>query len=250
MAYKHIKVPSSGEKIKVNKDFSLSVPDMPIIPYILGDGIGTDVTPAMRYVLDAAVAKAYGGAKSIAWMEVYAGERAVEQTGEWLPQSTLDAFAHFHVGIKGPLTTPVGGGFRSLNVAIRQKLDLYANVRPVYYIPGLPSQMRHPERMNMVLFREATEDVYAGIEWRAGTPEAVRFLEFLRDVGKHVTVNTMLAKESVRARVESVAFYNPRHVNSRYLAALMAYQDNDRNVAIHHLDESVRGVSRDPRTVV
>ncbi|MDQ7029205.1 MAG: isocitrate dehydrogenase (NADP(+)) [Ardenticatenia bacterium] len=172
--------PPDGERITWQEG-TLHVPDRPIIPYILGDGIGTDVTPAMIRILDAAVEKAYAGARGIAWVEVFAGERAYDRFGEWLPNETLRAFEYYHVGIKGPLTTPVGGGIRSLNVAIRQRLDLYANVRPVYYIPGLPSPVRRPEQMDMVLFREATEDVYAGIEWQAGTPEAIKFLNFLRD---------------------------------------------------------------------
>lgn len=180
MDFKTFTVPSEGERITWEGD-RLVVPDKPIIPFIMGDGIGTDVTPAMQRILDAAVEKAYNGARKIVWVEVYAGERARDKTGEWLPDETLKAFEYFHVGIKGPLTTPVGGGIRSLNVAIRQRLDLYANVRPVYYIPGLPSPVKNPEKMNMVLFREATEDVYAGIEWQAGTPEAVKFLTFLRD---------------------------------------------------------------------
>ncbi|GAP63032.1 isocitrate dehydrogenase [Ardenticatena maritima] len=180
MDFKTFTVPSEGERITWEGD-RLVVPDKPIIPFIMGDGIGTDVTPAMQRILDAAVEKAYNGARKIVWVEVYAGERARDKTGEWLPDETLKAFEYFYVGIKGPLTTPVGGGIRSLNVAIRQRLDLYANVRPVYYIPGLPSPVKHPEKMNMVLFREATEDVYAGIEWQAGTPEAVKFLTFLRD---------------------------------------------------------------------
>jgi len=180
MVFKNLEPPTEGEKIRVENG-QLIVPDHPIIPFILGDGIGTDVTPAMQKVLDAAVEKAYGGRRKIVWFEVFAGERAMERFGEWLPEETLQAFREYHIGIKGPLTTPVGGGIRSLNVAIRQRLDLYANVRPVHYIPGLPSPVRHPEKMNMVLFREATEDVYAGIEWQAGSKEALRLIEFLRE---------------------------------------------------------------------
>ncbi len=180
MEFKTFTPPADGERITWENG-QLRVPNRPIIPYILGDGIGTDVTPAMRRILDAAVEKAYNGTRKIAWVEVFAGERAYERFGEWLPEETLRAFEYYHVGIKGPLTTPVGGGIRSLNVAIRQQLDLYANVRPVYYIPGLPSPVKRPELMDMVLFREATEDVYAGIEWQAGTPEAIKFLTFLRD---------------------------------------------------------------------
>jgi isocitrate dehydrogenase len=180
MAYERYTPPSEGEKIAVT-DGRLSVPDTPVIPYILGDGIGVDVTPATLRVLDAAVEKAYGGQRRIVWFEVFAGERAKERYNEWLPNDTLEAFRDYHVGIKGPLTTPIGGGIRSLNVAIRQQLDLYANVRPVHYIPGLPSPVKHPENMHMILFREATEDVYAGIEWQAGSAEAERVIRFLQD---------------------------------------------------------------------
>ena len=180
MDFSQLSIPADGHRIGAT-DGRLDVPDRPIIPYILGDGIGSDVTPAMRTMVDAAVAKSFGGTKSIAWVEVFAGERAMEKRGEWLPQETLDAFTHFRVGIKGPLTTPVGGGIRSLNVAIRQRLDLYANVRPVYWIAGLPSPVRRPEDMDIVMFREATEDVYAGLEWQAGTPEAARVIGFLRE---------------------------------------------------------------------
>ena len=180
MTFKHLEPPAEGENIRV-EDGRLIVPDTPIIPFILGDGIGTDVTPAMQKVLDAAVEKAYGGQRKIVWFEVFAGERAMERFGEWLPEDTLEAFREYRIGIKGPLTTPVGGGIRSLNVAIRQRLDLYANVRPIYYIPGLPSPVRHPEKMDMVIFREATEDVYAGIEWQAGSEEATRLIAFLRE---------------------------------------------------------------------
>jgi len=172
--------PADGVAITADGE-RLEVPDRPIIPYILGDGIGVDVTPAMRQALDAAVRHAYGGARRIAWMEVLAGQKAHDLRGEWLPAETLDAFRTYRVGIKGPLTTPIGGGIRSLNVAIRQNLDLYANVRPVHYIEGLPSPVKHPEKMNMILYREATEDVYAGIEWPAGSPAARRLIAFLAD---------------------------------------------------------------------
>lgn len=172
--------PRGGQRISY-EGTTLVVPDHPIIPYILGDGIGVDVMPATMYVLDAAIEKAYNGRRKIAWVEVFAGERALERFNEWLPQETLDAFSYYHVGIKGPLTTPIGGGIRSLNVAIRQNLDLYANVRPIHYIPGLPSPVKHPEKMHMILFREATEDVYAGIEWKAGSPEAEKIVRFLKE---------------------------------------------------------------------
>ena len=180
MNFPDLDIPSDGERIGFEND-RIVTPNRPLIPFIIGDGIGTDVTPAMQTMVNAAVEKAYGGKRSIAWIEVFAGERAQEKRGEWLPQETLDAFQYFRVGIKGPLTTPIGGGIRSLNVAIRQTLDLYANVRPVYYIEGIPSPVLHPERMDLVLFREATEDVYAGIEWESGSPEAERLLQYLRD---------------------------------------------------------------------
>ncbi len=181
-----IQIPTDGDKIRVNPDFSLEVPDAPIIPFIEGDGIGVDITPVMRQVVDAAVAKAYGGKRKIAWMEVYAGEKANRLYGEdvWLPQETIDAIAEFAVAIKGPLTTPVGGGIRSLNVTLRQVLDLYVCLRPVRYFQGVPSPVKHPERVDMVVFRENSEDVYAGIEWPAGSPEADKVIAFLqREMG-------------------------------------------------------------------
>ncbi|MEX2164058.1 MAG: NADP-dependent isocitrate dehydrogenase [Sulfuricaulis sp.] len=175
-----------GEKITVNTDFSLNVPDRPIIPYIEGDGIGVDVTPPMRQVVDAAVKKAYGGKRSVAWMEVYAGEKAVNIYGNnaWLPDETLHAIRDYVVSIKGPLTTPVGGGFRSLNVTLRQELDLYVCMRPVRYFKGVPSPVKEPEKIDMVIFRENSEDIYAGIEWMAGSPEAQKLITFLqRELG-------------------------------------------------------------------
>ena len=183
MGYQHIKVPAKGEKITVNADMSLRVPDHPIIPFIEGDGIGVDVTPPMLKVVDAAIEKAYGREKSIIWMEVYAGEKATGIYGpdEWLPTETLDAMREFVVGIKGPLTTPVGGGIRSLNVALRQKLDLYLCLRPIQYFDGVPSPVKKPELVDMVIFRENTEDIYAGIEWQAGTPEADKVIKFLQE---------------------------------------------------------------------
>ncbi|MBX5467442.1 MAG: isocitrate dehydrogenase (NADP(+)) [Firmicutes bacterium] len=167
-----------GERITYHNGV-LSVPDHPIIPFIEGDGIGPDIWRATQKTVDAAVARAYRGQRKIAWMEVLAGEKAYHATGEWLPQATLDAFQEYRVGIKGPLTTPVGGGIRSLNVAIRQALDLYACVRPVRYIPGVPSPLREPQKVDMVIFRENTEDVYAGIEWPAHSPEAQKVIRFL-----------------------------------------------------------------------
>lgn len=179
--YTHIKVPQSGDKITVNADFSLNVSDHPIIPFIEGDGIGADITPVMRKVIDAAVAKAYAGKKQIEWMEIYAGEKALKVYGEgvWLPQETMEALRDFVISIKGPLTTPIGGGIRSLNVAMRQGLDLYVCLRPIRYFKGVPSPVRQPEKTNMVIFRENTEDIYAGIEWAEGTPEAQKVIDFL-----------------------------------------------------------------------
>ncbi len=176
-----------AEKIQLRPDGSLSVPDEPIIPYIEGDGIGVDITPVMRRVLDAAVEKAYGGRRRIHWKEILAGEKAREATGSYLPEETLQAIKEHVVAIKGPLTTPVGGGIRSLNVTIRQVLDLYACVRPVRWVPGTPSPVKHPEKVDMVVFRENTEDVYAGIEWESGSKEARRLIEFIREeFGKEI----------------------------------------------------------------
>jgi isocitrate dehydrogenase len=180
-----IKVPANGAKITVNPDNSLNVPDHPIIPFIEGDGIGVDITPPMKCVVDAAVNKAYGGKRSIAWMEVYAGEKAVKVYGDniWLPEETMQAVREYVISIKGPLTTPVGGGIRSLNVTLRQELDLYVCLRPVQYFQGVPSPVKHPEKIEMVIFRENTEDIYAGIEWAAGTDEVKKVITFLSDMG-------------------------------------------------------------------
>jgi len=186
MTYDKIKVPSQGEAITIAADRTLRVPNNPIIPFIEGDGIGVDVTPAMVRVVDAAVEKAYGNKRKIAWMEVYAGEKAtkVYGDGQWLPRETLDAMKKFIVSIKGPLTTPVGGGIRSLNVAIRQEMDLYTCLRPIRYFNGVPSPVKEPWKTNMVIFRENSEDIYAGIEWQANTPEAIKVIEFLtKDMG-------------------------------------------------------------------
>ena len=165
--YQHVKVPEGGQKITVNADYSINVPDQPIIPYIEGDGTGFDITPVMLKVVDAAVAKAYGGKKQIHWMEIYAGEKATKVYGPdvWLPAETLEILREYVVSIKGPLTTPVGGGIRSLNVALRQELDLYVCLRPVQYFKGVPSPVKEPEKTNMVIFRENSEDIYAGIEY-------------------------------------------------------------------------------------
>ncbi len=180
--YQHIKIPVGGEKIEVNADYSLKVPLHPIIPFIEGDGTGVDITPVMRHVVDAAVAKAYGSARQIAWMEVYAGEKATTLYGadSWLPHETVQAVRDYVVSIKGPLTTPTSGGMRSLNVALRQMLDLYVCLRPVRYFAGVPSPVKAPEKTDMVIFRENTEDIYAGVEWEAGTPEVKKVIAFLQ----------------------------------------------------------------------
>ena len=182
MGYKHIKVPADGQKITLNANKTLNVPDRPIIPFIEGDGIGVDVTPAMINVVDAAVQKAYGGKRKIAWMEVYTGEKAAAMyDGDWFPAETLEAVKEYRVAIKGPLTTPVGGGFRSLNVALRQELDLFVCLRPVRWFKGVPSPVREPHLTDMVIFRENAEDIYAGIEWKAGTAEADKVIKFLQE---------------------------------------------------------------------
>ncbi len=171
--------PADGAKIAIRADGSLSVPDRPVIPFIAGDGTGPDIWRAAQPVLDAAVRQAYGGAREIVWFQAFAGEEAFKKTGEWLPKDTITAFREYVVGIKGPLTTPVGKGIRSLNVALRQELDLYQCVRPVYYVRGVPAPVKVPEKMNIVIFRENTEDVYAGVEFQAGTPECERLRRFL-----------------------------------------------------------------------
>ncbi|MBS4150245.1 NADP-dependent isocitrate dehydrogenase [Pseudomonadota bacterium DY0742] len=183
MGYQKIQVPAHGDKITVNADHTLNVPNNPIIPYIEGDGIGIDITPVMIKVVDAAVEQAYGGQRKIAWMEVYAGEKATQvyDPDTWLPKETLEVVRDYVVSIKGPLTTPVGGGIRSLNVALRQELDLYVCQRPVRWFTGVPSPVKKPGDVDMVIFRENSEDIYAGVEWKAGTPEAEKVIKFLTE---------------------------------------------------------------------
>lgn len=183
MGYKHVKVPDRGDRITANADMSLNVSNYPIIPYIEGDGTGVDITPPTMNVINAAVEKAYGGERAISWMEIYAGEKATQVYGsdEWLPEETLEVMQDYLVGIKGPLTTPVGGGIRSLNVALRQELDLYLCLRPIHYFRGVPTPVKKPEDTEMVIFRENTEDIYAGIEWQAGSDEANKVIKFLQD---------------------------------------------------------------------
>ncbi len=183
MGYQKIQVPAGGDKITVNADMSLNVPNNPIIPFIEGDGIGIDISPVMIKVVDAAVDKAYNGERKIAWMEVYAGEKATQVYDQdtWLPKETLEAVRDYVVSIKGPLTTPVGGGIRSLNVALRQELDLYVCLRPVRWFTGVPSPVKNPQDVDMTIFRENSEDIYAGIEWKAGSPEAEKVIKFLKE---------------------------------------------------------------------
>lgn len=181
--YQHIRTPAEGTKIRVNADFSLDVPDNPIIPFIEGDGIGVDITPVMKKVVDSAVSKAYYGKRKISWMEIFAGEKSNRVYGNnvWLPEETLQAAREYVISIKGPLTTPVGGGIRSINVALRQELDLYVCLRPVRYFKGVPSPLKNPEKTDMVIFRENSEDIYAGIEWEAESEGAKKIIRFLID---------------------------------------------------------------------
>src|SRR5580698_6903601 len=171
-------IPPAGDKVTIENG-KLKVPDHPVIPFIRGDGTGADIWASSVRVFDAAVAKAYGGRRQISWLEVFAGEESFKKFNNWLPDETVDAFKEFLVGIKGPLTTPVGGGIRSLNVALRQMLDLYVCLRPVQYFSGVPSPVKHPEKVDMIIFRENTEDIYAGIEYAGGTPESQKVLDFL-----------------------------------------------------------------------
>jgi isocitrate dehydrogenase len=197
--FNNVPVPAGGESIQF-RNGKFIVPDRPIIPYIEGDGTGRDIWRASRTVFDAAVGQAYGGKRQVAWYEVFAGEKANEKFNNWLPQGTLDAVREFRIAIKGPLTTPVGGGIRSLNVTLRQLLDLYVCWRPVRYYPGVPSPVKHPERLNVVIFRENTEDVYAGIEWREGTPEAQKVIQFLNgEMGKNVRADSGVGIKPISA---------------------------------------------------
>jgi len=226
-----IKLPSYGEKISVNADNSLNVPDQPIIPFIEGDGIGIDITPAMHQVIDHAVSKAYQNKRKIAWMEVYAGEKStkVYDANTWLPEETMQAVKDYVVSIKGPLTTPVGGGMRSLNVTLRQELDLYVCLRPIQYFTGVPSPLKHPEKTDMVIFRENTEDIYAGIEWAAGTPEVEKVISFLSDMG---------ARKKIRFPESSAIGIKPVSIDGSQRLVRKAIQyaiDNNRkSVTIAH----------------
>lgn len=224
MTYDKIKVPAQGEAITVAADLSLNVPNNPIIPFIEGDGIGVDVTPPMISVVDAAVKKAYGDKRKISWMEVYAGEKATKVYGsdQWLPKETIDAMKKYVVSIKGPLTTPVGGGIRSLNVAIRQDMDLYTCLRPIRYFTGVPSPVREPWKTDMVIFRENSEDIYAGIEWQADSPEAKKVIQFLT---KEMGVKKIRFPENCGIGIKPVS----KEGTTRLVKAAIQYAiDNDR----------------------
>jgi isocitrate dehydrogenase len=220
MGYQKITVPADGDKITVNADLSLNVPNHPIIPFIEGDGIGADITPVMLKVVDAAVSRAYGTKRAISWMEIYCGEKATKVYGPdvWMPEETFDALREYVVSIKGPLTTPVGGGIRSLNVALRQELDLYVCQRPVRWFKGVPSPVQHPELTDMVIFRENSEDIYAGIEWKADSPEAIKVIKFLREemgVKKIRFPETVVSASSrCRRKVHSVWYARPSSLPS------------------------------------
>jgi isocitrate dehydrogenase len=226
-----IVVPNFGEKITVNADNTLNVPNKPIIPFIEGDGIGVDITPPMQKVVDAAVEKAYGGKKKIAWMEVFAGEKAtkVYDKDTWLPEETMKAVKDYVISIKGPLTTPVGGGIRSLNVTLRQELDLYVCLRPIQYFTGVPSPVKHPEKTDMVIFRENTEDIYAGIEWAAGTPEAEKVISFLSDMGMRKKIRF---PESSAIGIKPVSIDGSKRLIRK--AIQYAIDNNRKSVTITH----------------
>jgi isocitrate dehydrogenase len=230
MAYKTIKVPTEGDKIVQGKDGVPQVSEKPIIPFIEGDGTGRDIWKASQYVFDNAVKKVYGGKRKIVWMEVYAGEKAYKQFNTWLPDDTVDAFRDYLIGIKGPLTTPVGGGIRSLNVALRQLLDLYVCLRPVRYFDGVPSPVKHPEKVDMVIFRENTEDIYAGIEWQAESPEAKKLIKFLQ---QELKVTTIRFPETSGIGIKPVS----REGSERLIRAALDY-------AIKHKRKSVNMVHK------
>lgn len=225
MGYQKIQVPASGDKITVNADNTLNVPDNPIIPYIEGDGIGVDISPVMIKVVDAAVQKAYGGKRKIAWMEIYAGEKATQVYDQdtWLPKETLEAVRDYVVSIKGPLTTPVGGGIRSLNVALRQELDLYVCQRPVRWFTGVPSAVKNPGDVDMVIFRENSEDIYAGVEWKAGSPEAEKVIKFLTE---EMGVKKIRFTENCGIGIKPVSLEGTKRLVRK---ALQYAVDNDRD---------------------
>jgi len=226
-----VQIPASGEKITVNSDYSLNVPDRPIIPFIEGDGTGVDITPVMKRVLDAAVEKAYGSKRQIQWMEVYAGEKATKVYGgdTWLPDETVQAAKDYVVSIKGPLTTPTSGGIRSLNVALRQMLDLYVCLRPVRYFQGVPSPVKEPEKVDMVIFRENTEDIYAGVEWEAGSAEVKKVIEFLQ---KEMGVKKIRFPESSAIGIKPVSVEGSERLIRK--AIQYAIDNNRKSVTLVH----------------
>lgn len=225
MGYQKIQVPASGDKITVNADNTLNVPNNPIIPYIEGDGIGVDISPVMIKVVDAAVEKAYGGQRKISWMEIYAGEKATQVYDQdtWLPKETLEVVRDYVVSIKGPLTTPVGGGIRSLNVALRQELDLYVCQRPVRWFTGVPSPVKKPADVDMVIFRENSEDIYAGVEWKAGSPEAEKVIKFLTE---EMGVKKIRFTENCGIGIKPVSLEGTKRLVRK---ALQYAVDNDRS---------------------
>ncbi len=225
MGYQKIQVPANGDKITVNADNTLNVPDNPIIPYIEGDGIGVDISPVMIKVVDAAVEKAYGGKRKIAWMEIYAGEKATQVYDQdtWLPKETLEVVRDYVVSIKGPLTTPVGGGIRSLNVALRQELDLYVCQRPVRWFTGVPSPVKKPADVDMVIFRENSEDIYAGVEWKAGSAEAEKVIKFLTE---EMGVKKIRFTENCGIGIKPVSLEGTKRLVRK---ALQYAVDNDRS---------------------
>ncbi|MGO9444052.1 MAG: NADP-dependent isocitrate dehydrogenase [Thiobacillaceae bacterium] len=231
MTYQHIEIPSSGQKITVNADNTLAVPDNPIIPFIEGDGTGVDITPVMKKVVDAAVAKAYGGKKRIAWMEVYAGEKATKVYGPdmWMPGETVEAVKDYVVSIKGPLTTPTSGGIRSLNVALRQMLDLYVCLRPVRYFKGVPSPVKQPDKVDMVIFRENTEDIYAGIEWEANSDAVKKLITFLQT---EMGVKKIRFPESSAIGIKPVSIAGSERLIRR--AIQYAIDNNRKSVTLVH----------------
>jgi isocitrate dehydrogenase len=224
-AYNNVPVPPNGQRIEL-KNGKFIVPDRPIIPFVEGDGTGRDIWKASVRVFDAAVAKAYGGKRQVMWYEVFAGEKAMMKFKEWLPQDTVDAIKEFRIGIKGPLTTPVGGGIRSLNVALRQLMTLYACVRPVRYFQGVPSPVKHPERMNIMIFRENTEDIYRGIEWQEGTPEVKKVIEFLdKEMGKKVPLDSGIG-------IKPISIHGTKRLVRR--AIQWALENNKKTVTLVH----------------
>lgn len=225
----------AGQKIEYTPEGQLIVPDCPIIPYIEGDGVGPDIWRASVRVFDAAVERCYGGKRRVHWLEVYAGEKAFQLKGEWAPEETIEAIREYKIGIKGPLTTPVGGEFRSINVMLRQRLDLYSCIRPVKYIPGTPSPMKHPEKVDMVVFRENTEDVYAGIEWKEGSKEALRLREFLeKELGKVIREDSGIGikpisrfgtKRHVRRAIQYALSHNRKSVTLVHKGNIMKFTE-------------------------